>query len=414
MVDNAAGMVIVGAGECGARAAVTLRESGYSGTVTLIGEETHLPYERPPLSKDAITSSEPSSKVILDDARLSELRIDYLSGRKVVSIEAEKKIVMFDDGSKLAFEKLLIATGATPRRLPHLPASDQVFYLRTFSDAMGLRNKLSLSRKVAVIGGGFIGLEVAATARRLGADVVVLETNNRLMKRGVPEEIADVVLKRHRDNGVEVRLDVSLDAITCHSGGVDIRFADGASELFDMVVVGIGAQPVTELAGSAGIELENGIAVDAKLRTSKADIFAAGDCCSFPHALFDGRRVRFEAWRNAQDQGAAAARNMLGADEDYDAVPWMWSDQFDLTLMIAGMPDEGVIQVRRDIGNGAFLLFHLTAEGRLVGVSGVGVGNAVARDIRLAEMLIARRAHPAVERLASDEFKLKALLAEAA
>jgi 3-phenylpropionate/trans-cinnamate dioxygenase ferredoxin reductase subunit len=179
----------------------------------------------------------------------------------------------------------------------------------------------------------------------------------------------------------------------------------------DLVIVGIGAIPNTALAEAAGLAIANGIASDDRLRTSDPLIFAAGDCCSFPLALYGGRRVRLESWRNARDQGALAGRNMAGADEPHAAVPWFWTDQFDLGLQIAGLPDEGTETVRRDLSDGAFLLFHLAPDGRLVAASGIGPGNAVARDIRLAEMLIARRAVPPMDRLAAPDFRLKALLA---
>ncbi|RWE93669.1 MAG: ferredoxin reductase, partial [Mesorhizobium sp.] len=179
----------------------------------------------------------------------------------------------------------------------------------------------------------------------------------------------------------------------------------------DLAVIGIGAVPVTALAAEAGLAIDNGIAVDEHLRTADPDIFAAGDCCSFPLAIYGGRRVRLEAWRNAQEQGALAARNMMGANEAHGAVPWFWSDQYGLTLQIAGLPDEGKSIVRRDLDDGAFILFHLAEDGRLVAASGIGPGNAVARDIRLAEMLIAKRGKPAPEALGSQAVKLKSLLA---
>ncbi|RWQ29206.1 MAG: ferredoxin reductase, partial [Mesorhizobium sp.] len=197
------------------------------------------------------------------------------------------------------------------------------------------------------------------------------------------------------DDGAEVRIALA--------GGLDI--------VADLAVIGIGAVPVTGLAAEAGLTIDNGIAVDAELRTGDPDIFAAGDCCSFPLAVYDDRRVRLEAWRNAQEQGALAARNMLGAGESHAAVPWFWSDQYGLTLQISGLSDEGSEVVRRDLDDGAFILFHLAEDGRLVAASGIGPGNTVARDIRLAEMLIAKRAKPAPEALGSQTVKLKSLLA---
>ena len=190
-----------------------------------------------------------------------------------------------------------------------------------------------------------------------------------------------------------------------------MALADGTEIVADLAVVGIGAVPVTDLAESAGLTIENGIAVDGFLRTSDPDIFAAGDCCSFPLDIYGGRRVRLESWRNAQDQGTLAAKNMLGAEEPVSAVPWFWSDQHDLTLQIAGLADGAEQHVRRDLGNGAFILFHLAPDGRLLAASGIGPGNAVARDIRLAEMLIAKGARPDPVALASPDVKLKSLLA---
>ncbi|TIX55263.1 MAG: ferredoxin reductase, partial [Mesorhizobium sp.] len=191
---------------------------------------------------------------------------------------------------------------------------------------------------------------------------------------------------------------------------VRIALAGGQEILADLAVIGIGAVPVTGLAAEAGLTIDNGIAADAELRTSDPDIFAAGDCCSFPLAVYGGRRVRLEAWRNAQEQGALAARNMLGAGEAHAAVPWFWSDQYGLSLQISGLSDEGSKVVRRDLDDGAFILFHLAQDGRLVAASGIGPGNSVARDIRLAEMLIAKRAKPAPEALGSQTVKLKSLL----
>jgi 3-phenylpropionate/trans-cinnamate dioxygenase ferredoxin reductase subunit len=229
--------------------------------------------------------------------------------------------------------------------------------------------------------------------------------------RGVPPEIAAVVDARHRAEGVDMRVGVGLSSIEDDGTSVRLVLADGHSVDADVVVIGIGAMPFVELAEAAGLTIENGIAVDEALRTSDPNVYAAGDCCSFPLGVYGGRRVRLEAWRNAHDQGALAARNMLGASESHSAVPWFWSDQYDLTLQIAGLSDDAATAVRRDLGDGAFILFHLAADGRLLAASGVGAGNAVARDIRLAEMMIAKGVRPNPDHLAAPEVKLKSLLA---
>jgi 3-phenylpropionate/trans-cinnamate dioxygenase ferredoxin reductase subunit len=407
------GMVIIGAGECGGRAAFALREHGYEGPVTLIGEEQHHPYERPPLSKDALTLADlPEPKWVATEERFSDKHIDCITGKGVVAIDRKAKAAKLSDGTSLPYDRLLLATGAIPRRLPLAEqAGDRIAYLRTFTDALSIREHLLPGRHVAIIGGGFIGLELAASARKRGAEVTIIEAQPRILMRGVPQEIAEIVAARHLAEGADLLCGVGLASIGAGPDGVRIELADGRAKNADLAVIGIGAIPVTGLAESAGLTLDNGIAVDDYLQTSDPDIFAAGDCCSFPLAIYGGRRVRLESWRNAQDQGTLAAKNMLGAAEPVSAVPWFWSDQYDLTLQIAGLAEGSVQTVRRDLGDGAFILFHLAPDGRLLAASGIGPGNAVARDIRLAEMLIAKGARPRPEELASAGVKLKSLLA---
>lgn len=406
-----AGMVIIGAGECGGRAALTLRELGYDGPVTLVGDEPHLPYERPPLSKDAMTSDALEIKAIASDAILAERAIRHIHSVQAVAIDRTAHTVRLTDGSVLLYDKLLLATGSIPRKLPMPGLGERCVYLRTFADALAIRQHLSAGNRVAIIGGGFIGLELAASARKLGAAVTVIEAQPRILMRGVPAEIAQIVHQEHEAEGVKILTGQGIISIADDGTEACIALADGQEIVADLAVIGIGAVPVTGLAVEAGLTIDNGIAVDATLRTGDPDIFAAGDCCSFPLAVYAGRRVRLEAWRNAQEQGALAARNMLGADEAHAAVPWFWSDQYGLSLQIAGLSDEGKSTVRRDLSDGAFILFHLAEDGRLVAASGIGPGNAVARDIRLAEMLIAKRVKPAPEALGSQDVKLKSLLA---
>lgn len=404
--------MIIGAGECGTRAAFALREGGFSGSITLIGAEPHLPYERPPLSKDMLAAdAPPEPRWITGPEKLAEARIDLVTSAEVTSIERKGKTVRLADGRAWTYGKLLLATGAIPRRLPAAEVSRHCFYLRNCADAEVIRAQLRPDIRVAVIGGGFIGLELAAAARKRGCTVVVIETQARILMRGVPEEIAEAVRSLHHGHGVDIRCAKGIAAVADEEGALRIDLAGGERIDADIAIIGIGALPNTALAEAAGLAVANGICVDATLVTSDSDIYAAGDCCCFSLPLYGGRQVRLEAWRNAQDQGKLAAGNMLGAGASHDAVPWFWSDQYDFTLQIAGLADEGVETVRRDISENTFILFHLSATGRLMAASGVGPGNAVARDIRLAEMLIARQAHPPREKLAAADAKLKALLA---
>lgn len=406
-------MVVVGAGECGVRAAFALREAGWTGPLTLVGAEEAPPYERPPLSKSVLTGPEEACEpTALCDARaLREAGIEFIAGAAVTGIDRDRHQAVLADGRRIGYQRLLLATGANPRRLPLAGADvDGVRYLRSRADALVLRDRLRPGARIGVVGAGFIGMELAAAAAVRGCAVTVVEAAQRPMSRAVPAVIAATVADRHRQAGVELRCGLAVERLARRHRTLLLELACGEVLECDTVVAGVGAVPETALADKAGLAVENGVRVDARLTTSDPDIFAAGDCCSFPHPLYGGRRIRLEAWRNAQDQGRAAARNMLGADEPFAAVPWFWSDQFDLTLQIAGLPDTAAREVVRERPDGVPIRFGLGADGRLLSAGAVGTGNAVAKDIRLAEMLIARRAAPDRVALADPATPLKTLL----
>jgi 3-phenylpropionate/trans-cinnamate dioxygenase ferredoxin reductase component len=405
-----AGMIIIGAGEAGARAALALREQGWPGPITLIGDEPHAPYERPPLSKAVMTAdAEPAPPTTLDATRAEAHGIDLLCGCPATAIDRGNHRVLLQDGRRLSYRKLLLATGARARRLG-IDGAGRLLYLRSFADAVALRDRLRADSHIAIIGGGFIGLELAASATTRGCRVTVIEVAPRCLMRGVPAEIAAVVVERHRAAGVDLRTGSGITTIAPDGGVPAIVLADGSRVACDVVIAGVGAVPETALAEACELDIENGIRVDGELRTSDPDIFAAGDCCSFPHPLYGGRRIRLEAWRNAQEQGAHAARTMLGIGETYAAVPSFWSDQYELTLRIAGLPDAGLSSVTRELGDGARLYFHLDTHGRLMAASGIGADAVIAKEIRLAEMLIARQARTPPDDLSNPEVRLKSLL----
>ncbi|MBP1964903.1 NAD(P)/FAD-dependent oxidoreductase [Paenibacillus aceris] len=406
------GMVIVGAGEAGARAAVELRTEGWSGPITLIGKERLAPYERPPLSKSSLVDEEePTPKTILDEAKQSQFNIQLITDSTVVKIDRDQHVTELSNGQQLRYERLLLATGAYPRRLK-MEGSDNTdfLYLRTFADSLVLRSRFQSGKHIAVIGAGFIGLEVAASAREKGCSVTVIEVGPRILMRGVPEEIANIVEVRHRKAGVEFKLGVGIGHIDKTEDGHSITLVDGTVIHCNTVVVGIGAIPETSLAAQSGLTVDNGIWVDERLVTSDSDIFAAGDCCSFPHSLFGGKRIRLEAWRNAQDQGTLAAHNMLGASKPYLDIPWFWSDQYDQTLQVTGLPDCGVKTVVRNLSESDKFFFHLSDKGHLVAASAVGLNSKIAKEIRLAEMLIHKQAVLDPKALENPDVKLKALL----
>lgn len=398
-------MVIVGAGKAGARAVIGLREHGWKGSITLIGEEAYAPYDRPPLSKSAIVGeAEPEPVFILDESMLASLGTTFIAGVAASKIARAEKTVVLADGRRIPYQRLLLATGARARPLP---GAAHARTLRDLADSRTLRAAFTPGRRVVVIGGGFIGLELAASASARGSTVTVIETQPRIMMRGVCATVAAAVAERHAKAGVAIITAATIAAVEPDAVVLD----DGRRFAADVIVAGIGAVPEIALAQSAGLAIDNGIACDAQMRTSDPDIFAAGDCCSFPHALYDGRRIRLEAWRAAQDHGAVAAENMLGGERRFEAVPWFWSDHYELTLQIAGLPGGGAKTVTRELKDGAFIEFEFDADGRLVSASGLGRGNVIARDVRIAEMLIAKRASPDPAALADAATGLKSLLA---
>jgi 3-phenylpropionate/trans-cinnamate dioxygenase ferredoxin reductase subunit len=400
------GIVVVGAGECGARAVFELRSAGWDGPITLVGAEDALPYERPPLSKAVLTgAAEPAP--VCDAATLRDPGVEVVRGRAAVDIDRENHELVLADGRRIAYERMLLATGAAPRRLPW---ADGGHYLRCLADVLTLRDRLRPGARIGVIGGGFIGLELAASATARGCAVTVVEVAPRLLARAVPAEVAATVAARHEQAGVDVRCGTGVAGLSDRGAAVAIELTTGDTVECDAVVVGIGAVPETALAEKAGLAVDNGVRVDSRLRTSDPDIFAAGDCCSFPHPLYGDRRIRLEAWRNAHEQADTAARNLLGADEPYRAVPWFWSDQYDLTLQIAGLPEAAMNEAVRTRPDGVEIRFGLGTDGRLVSAAAIGPGNTVAKDIRLAEMLIAAQASPAAAALTNPAMPLKALL----
>ncbi|MEK0313216.1 NAD(P)/FAD-dependent oxidoreductase [Cohnella sp. 56] len=410
-------IVIVGAGQAGARAAAELRAQGWAGRIALIGREALPPYERPPLSKEAmVREAAASPAAILSPASAAECGIELLTDAEAVGIDRSGHAVLLQDGRQIGYERLLLATGASSRRLllsGEEPAG--LLYLRTYPDALRIRDRLVPGCRIVIVGAGFIGLELAASARLRGCEVTVLEAGPRILMRGVPVEIAADVEALHRAQGVAFELGVGIRAIqpaAAPQGGIGHRvvLADGRVIACDAVIAGIGAVPDTRLAEAAGLAVDNGIRTDHTLATADPDIFAAGDCCSFPHPLYGGRRIRLESWRNAEDQGAHAAAAMLGSAAPYAAVPWFWSDQYDRTLQVSGLPDAGASTVARIAeAGGNRLFFRLDEGGRLVSASGIGAAN-IAKDIKAAELMIERGLTPDPALLARPDVKLKSLL----
>jgi 3-phenylpropionate/trans-cinnamate dioxygenase ferredoxin reductase subunit len=403
-------MVIVGAGECGTRAGLALRDHGWQGGIVLIGEESVPPYERPPLSKPSFSSESIMPPPAAGGAEaLKAAEIDFLQGVTATAIDPDARTLATADGRRLNFERLLLATGARPRRLPP-PHGDRVHYLRTHSDASVIRAELKPGAHVMIIGAGFLGLELAASASTLGCQATVIELAPRPLMRIVPAGIAQEIMALHRQAGVEVRCGVAVAGLRPAVGGWCVTLDDGSRLDCDAVVAAVGAVPETTLASSAGLAVSDGIEVDASLETSARGVFAAGDCCRFPHHLYDGRRIRLEAWRNAVEQASAVANSMLGKPNCFDAVPSFWSDQFDRTLHIAGLPPAATREVKRRRDDGVTISFGISQDGRLLSAAGIGYRNSAAKDVRLAEKLIQIQARPPVAALSDPSVRLTELL----
>lgn len=387
--------IIIGAGEAGLRAAATLRDANQH--VTLIEAEGETPYERPALSKPDATG-EVFKPIAIDLAG-----IDARFGVRVAGIDRSARAVVLGDGTQLPYDRLLLATGATPRRLPCDP-DGHALTLRTLSDARAILSRARAGGKAVLIGAGLIGLETAAELTRRRMTVTVLEAGPRALGRVLPADVADVIAERHRAGGVTLRFGVGIASVTVDGA----TLTDGTTLSSDLIVCAIGVTPETALAEAAGLPCANGILVDARLATTDPAIFAAGDCAAVDHPRYG--RFRFETWRNACDQGTLAARSMLGQEAVFDALPWFWSDQFDLGLQMVGLHDPARRAIRRDLKQGGWLRFELDGSGTLVAACGIGPGNAVAKDIRLAEKLIEKGAALAPELLADSAANLKSVL----
>ncbi|MBP0591961.1 FAD-dependent oxidoreductase [Paraburkholderia sp. LEh10] len=405
-------MVIVGAGQCGVRTAHALRENGWDGEITLLGNEGIAPYDRPPLSKAVLLGERSTAQcAYYDDAFYRDQRIDLRVDACVQQIDRGARKVALRGGGSIDYQRLLIATGAEPRRLDVPGANlEGVHLLRTANDANALAQALQTSRRIAIVGAGFIGLEVAASAVARGCSAVVIEAGPRALMRAVPEVVAGYLIDKHRQMGVQIHFAAQIERLLGTTRVTGVKLKDGTQIDCDCVVVGIGVKPRTELAEAAGIDVADGIAVDDTLRTNDPHIFAAGDVCSFPHRLFR-RRMRLECWKNAEDHARIVARNMLARGETYSEVPWFWSNQYDMTIQIAGMPAFGVQSVVRETGGTSRIFFALDRDGVLVGASGVGKVSEIARDVRVAQALIAQRARIEPASLADANVKLKGLVA---
>lgn len=367
-------IAVIGAGLAGAKAAEALRKAGFDGRIVLVGEEPEPPYLRPPLSKDYLRGeSELAEIVVQPEAWYAEHQVELRTRARILAIEPASREVVLGDGERLAVDRLLLATGAAPRTLP-VPGADLdgIFYLRTVADADAIRAAVADADRAAVIGGGWIGTEVAASLRQLGLPVALIIDGAAPLERVLGPEVGAVYADLHASHGVELVRNQRAVAFRGRTAVEAVETADGTRVEADLVVVGIGARPRTELAEAAGLDVRDGIVVDEYLETSVPGIFAAGDVAAAWHPRY-GTRLRVEHWDNARRQGRAAARNLLGAKEAYDRIPYFYSDQYELSMEYTGYaPAWDRVVFRGDPSSRAFVAFWLR-EGRVVAGMNVNV-----------------------------------------
>jgi 3-phenylpropionate/trans-cinnamate dioxygenase ferredoxin reductase component len=400
-------IAIVGAGQAAVQAVDTLRRKGFTGKLAVVGDEPWLPYQRPPLSKKYLAGAlERDRLMIRPEHFYADHAVQTHLGRRVDEIARAGQRLRLDDGSTLAYDALLLATGSRPRKLVAAGADlAGVHFLRTIADVERIRADLGLGKRIVIIGGGYIGLEVAATARELGLDVTVLEMAERVMNRVTCSEVSSFYEKEHARHGVRIICNARVRALAGESHSNRVRAVlteDGAEHPADVVIVGVGVLPADELAVAAGIECSNGIMVDDHCRTSDPLIYAAGDCTHHPN-LHYGRRLRLESVDNAFEQGTTAALNLLGTPTVHDKVPWFWSDQYDLKMIIVGIcHGHDRVVTRGNPSSRSFSTCYLRS-GELIAVDSVNSP----KDQMAARKIIAARGRPNLDKLADPGIPLK-------
>ena len=398
------GVVIIGAGQASAVAAATLRKEKYTGTIRILGDESQPAYDRPPLSKYYLAGEMELPKLLIRPAEFyADNDIDLHTNTRVASIDAEAKQVVTATDEVFDYDKLVIATGSRARRL-NLSGSDLegIFYLRTLDDVDLIRQAMGSGKKLCVIGGGYVGLEVAAVASVAGLDVTVIETQDRILQRVTTPEMSDYYHNLHVERGVNIMLNKAVTGFDGTGSVSKVLCGDNTVDA-DLVIIGVGIVPNIEIAENAGIDCDNGILVDDHGQTSNPDIYAAGDCTNHPNRLL-GRRLRLESVPNAIEQARVACINLLGGDLEYASIPWFWSDQYELKLQMVGFSSDGEESVvRGDKSTNSFAVFHLR-DGCVVAVDAVNSSKA----FMLGKRLYGKSVDAAL--LADESIELKSFL----
>ncbi len=400
--------VIVGAGQAGGETALELRKQGFPGRIILVGEEPHVPYRRPPLSKSFLSGASSEAALYLKpQAEWSKLGVELMGGVCAIGIDRSARQVLLENGHRLPYDKLVLATGGRARQLM-VPGADlpNVFTVRGISDVLSMRPFCQPGKCAVVVGGGFIGLETAAVLARMGLNVTVLEGLSRLMVRVTAPEVSSFFERVHREAGVQFRYDVRIKTIKGQSAAEAVELADETLVPADLVIVGIGQVPNVELAIQAGLVVDNGIVVDAYGQSSDPDIYAVGDCSNHPNTFY-GCRLRLESVQNAMEHGRAVATTLAGKAQLYDIVPWFWSDQYEHKLQMVGLSHGHDQIIMRGSSMGPSLALFYLKDDRVIAVDTVGM----AKDFLVAKKLVAARAVVRESELAKPAIPLSDILA---
>ena len=399
-----AGMVIIGCGQAGGQAAASLRQEKYEGPITMIGQEPYIPYQRPPLSKQYLSGEQEKEKLSLrQESFYSEKEINLMLETSVLSLDPHKKELQLEKGETVTYDKLLIATGGRPRKLEvdgHTLKG--IHYLRNIDDVDAIKTQMSISQNLVIVGGGYIGLEVASVAIKKGLTVSVLEMESRILERVTTEEMSAFYHQLHTDEGVNILTSTQAKAFKGSETVESVVCGDHEIPA-DLVIVGIGILPNTEMAEAAGLKTNNGLVVDEHCRTSNEHIFAAGDCTNHPNPILN-RRLRLESVPNAMEQGRVAASNMLGGSKSYASMPWFWSDQYEHKLQMVGFSkDSDQSIIRGDMASKSFTVFYLKDDSIIAADS---VNNP--KEFMASKQLVGKKA--SIEALADTSIELKTLI----
>ena len=399
------GMVIIGAGHAAGQAAASLRQEKYEGPITIVGDEPHVPYQRPPLSKQYLSGEQEIDRVYLRPQKFYDDKdVNLVLNTTATSIDRDAKTVSLDNGEVLEYEKLIISTGSRPRIL-NIEGSDLggIHSLRTIGDVDAIRAEMGDAKNLVIVGGGYIGLEVASVGVEAGLNVHVLEMEERILQRVTTPEMSEYYHNLHTGRGVNIHTQTGVTGFSGEGRVQKVLCGDAGEFDADLVIVGIGIIPNVELAEAAGLEVDNGIVVNERCETSDPDIFSAGDCTNHPNPLLD-RRLRLESVPNAMEQARVCASNMLGGDKTYASIPWFWSDQYELKLQMVGFSADGDQQVvRGNMAENQFAVFYLN-EGKVVAADAVNSP----KEFMICKQLVGKAVD--VDALANPESDLKALL----